>query len=75
MWKTRTRTKIMTIALILIAIWVSVIVWAWATKGRDGAPEMVGALLAGGGLSFMTFLWTIMRENTRGGGKGDKHDQ
>jgi hypothetical protein len=71
MWKTRTRTKIMTVALILIAIWVSVIVWAWALGDKNDAPAMIGALLATGGLSFMTFLWSIMRENTRGGGKNE----
>jgi hypothetical protein len=53
----------MTIALILIAIWVSVIIWAWAFKEKNDAPAMVGALLATGGLSFMTFLWSIMKEN------------
>jgi hypothetical protein len=63
MWKTRTRTKIMTIALLLIAIWVSVVVIAWAVKGQPGAPEMVIALLSTGGVSFCTFLWTIMTEN------------
>jgi hypothetical protein len=75
MWKTRTRTKIMTIALIMVAIWVSVVVGAWAVKGTTGAPEMVVALLATGGVSFCTFLWSIMRENIRGGRKDDKHDQ
>lgn len=71
LWKTRTRTKIMTVALILIAIWVSVVVWAWATQDKKDAPAMVGALLASGGLSFMTFLYTIMKENGRGVNRGE----
>jgi hypothetical protein len=54
----------MTIALILIGIWVSVVVWAWAAKEKNDAPQMIGALLAGGGLSFIAFLWSIMKENT-----------
>lgn len=65
LWKTRTRSKIMIIALVLIAIWTSVIIYAWAVSIKPSAPAMLMTLLGTGGLSFMTFLWSIMHENIK----------
>jgi hypothetical protein len=67
LWKTRTRTKIMTIALVLVGLWSNLVIWAWAFKDKDDAPEMLGVILGAGGLSFITFLWTIMNENNKRG--------
>jgi hypothetical protein len=53
----------MTIALIFIAVWVSAIIIAWCVYDRHEAPEMLQAILLTGGLSFITFLWTVMTEN------------
>lgn len=66
MWKTRTRTKIMTIALIQLDIWLNAAIYAWMFMGKTDAINMILALLGTGTLSFMTFLYTIMKEN--GGG-------
>jgi hypothetical protein len=53
----------MIIALVLIAIWTSIIIVTWALHPKPNAPAMLMTLLGTGGLSFMTFLWTVMKEN------------
>lgn len=69
MWKTRTRTKIMSFALIQLDLWLNIAIYAWFVQKRTDAPTMILALLGAGTLSFMTFLYTIMKEN--GGIKKD----
>lgn len=63
LWKARTRTKIMTVALLWVGVLATGIVAAWIIHPRPNAPAMLGVLLGGGGLSFMVYLYTIMKEN------------